>query len=169
MNVKQVKVKDYFDILVSNQYVLQNPNSFSDFPRGSLEGFVSLNQCYISQKAECKFARDDVGSDSRTIEDVYRGSSYVQGIVEGGEMIRRISDGSSSFLYHSLHIKLLHILSTEGSFYRIYERNRNRWFPLVGIFRGLSKIFKKIILKFEREFRRLNFFILQSSWFRREL
>ena len=71
-----MKVKDYFDVLVSNRHVLQCLICFLDFSRQSLEGFVGLNQQLISQMAKCAFARDDVSADSGTIEDVYLGSLY---------------------------------------------------------------------------------------------
>jgi len=51
----------------------------------------------------------------------------------------------------------------EGNFYRVCGSNRNRWFPLAEIIRGVSEVFKKIILKFERGFQRLNFFFLWNS------
>ena len=71
-----MKVKDYFDVLMSNRHVLQCPICFLDFSGGSLEGFVGLNQWLISQMAKCTFARDDVGSDSGTIKGIYLGSFY---------------------------------------------------------------------------------------------
>jgi len=71
-----MKVKDYFDVLMSNRHVLQCPICFLDFSRGSLEGFVGLNQWLISQMAKCAFARDDVSPDRGTIEGVYLDSFY---------------------------------------------------------------------------------------------
>ena len=76
LDVEHMKVEDYFDVLVSNRHVLQSPICFQDFTRGSLEGFVSLNQWLISQMAKCAFARDDVSPDRWTIEGVYLGSFY---------------------------------------------------------------------------------------------
>ena len=99
-----MKVKDYFDVLVSNRHILQSPICFQDFSRGSLECFVGLNQWLISKMANCAFARDDVGSDSGTIEGVYQGS-------EGGELIRSASDDSSIFLNRSLLIMVVDFLT----------------------------------------------------------
>jgi hypothetical protein len=76
LDVEHMKVKDYFDIVVFNRHILQSPICFQDFSRGSLEGFVGLNQRLISQMAKCAFARDDVCPDSGTIEGVYLGSFY---------------------------------------------------------------------------------------------
>ena len=47
--------------------------------------------------AKCAFARDDVSSDSGTIEGVYLDSLYGARI-ERGELIRSTSDDSSIFL-----------------------------------------------------------------------
>ena len=58
--------------------------------------------------------------------------------------------------------QLLNIFRTEDSFYRVCGSNKDRRFPLVEIIWGFSEIFKKIILKFEREFRRLNSFFSRS-------
>ena len=71
-----MKVEDYFNVLVSNRHILQSPICFQDFSKGSLEGFVGLNQRLISQIANCAFARDDVSADSGTIEGVYLGYPY---------------------------------------------------------------------------------------------
>ena len=76
LDVEHMKVEDYFDVLVSNRHILQSPICFQDFSKGSLEGFVGLNQRLISQMAKCAFARDDVSADSGTIEGVYLGSLY---------------------------------------------------------------------------------------------
>jgi len=76
LDIEDVKVKDYIDGFVLNRYVLQNPTSFKDFSRRSPEGFVGTKQWHISSKVECTFLRDNIGSDSGTIEGVYRGSSY---------------------------------------------------------------------------------------------
>ena len=54
--------------------------------------------------ANCAFARDDVGSDSGTIEGVYQGS-------EGGELIRSASDDSSIFLNRLLLIMVVDFLT----------------------------------------------------------
>jgi len=51
----------------------------------------------------------------------------------------------------------------EGTFYRVYGSNENQRFPLAEIIRGVSEVFKKIILEFERVFQRLNFFFLRNS------
>ena len=53
LDVEHMKGKDYFDVLVFNRHVLQSPICFQDFSRGSLEGFVGLNQWLISQMAKC--------------------------------------------------------------------------------------------------------------------
>ena len=87
----------------------------------------------------------------------------VQGIVEVGELIWRISGDNSSYLDHLLFIMAVNFLTFslwKNSFYRVCRSNVNRWLPLAEIIRGVSDIFKKIILEFEREFRRLNFFSL---------
>ena len=76
LDVEHMKVEDYFNVLVSNRHVLQSPICFQDFSKGSLEGFIGLNQWLISQMAKCAFARDDVSADSGTIERVYLGSLY---------------------------------------------------------------------------------------------
>ena len=66
-----MKVKDYFDVLVSNRHILQSPICFQDFSGGSLEGLVGLNQRLISQMEKYSFAWDDVSPDSGTVEGVY--------------------------------------------------------------------------------------------------
>jgi hypothetical protein len=76
LDVEHMKVKDYFDVLVSNRHILHSPICFQDFSRRSLEGFVGLNQRLISQMAKCAFARDDVSPDNVTIEGVYLCSYY---------------------------------------------------------------------------------------------
>ena len=48
LDVEDMEVNDYFDVFVSNKHVLQNPICFQDLSRGGLEGFVGLDQRYIS-------------------------------------------------------------------------------------------------------------------------
>ena len=105
-----MKVEDYFDVLVSNRHVLQSPICFQDFSKGSLEGFVGLNQRLISQMAKCAFARDDVSADSGTIEGVYLDSLFGARI-ERGELIRSTSDDSSIFLNCLLLIVVVDFLT----------------------------------------------------------
>jgi len=54
----------------------------------------------------------------------------------------------------------------EYGFYRIRGGDGNRRLPCARIVRGVSEVFKKIILELERKLRRLNFF-LWSLWFRK--
>ena len=140
------------------------------FSRGSLEVFVGLYQRLISQELKSTFARDDVGSDSGTVEDVYRGSYY--GTRNGW---RRGVDPKN--FWRQLRLPwpftghdgcyLLHVFPKVCSFYRIRGRDGNRRLPCAEIVWGVSKIFEKIILELERELQRLNFFFLWSLWFRK--
>jgi hypothetical protein len=79
LDIEDMKIKDRFDIFMSNRHVLQNCNSFRNFSGGSLEGFIGMNQWLVSQKVERAFTGDDIGSNGGAIEDVYQGSSYGAG------------------------------------------------------------------------------------------
>jgi len=141
---------------MSNRRVLQCLNPFQVFSRGNLEGFVGLNQRRVPQKVECAFAWDDVGSDSRTIEDVYLVFPY--GAKNGW---RRRANPKNFWWQPQLSWpvtahngrQLLNIFPTESSFYRVCRSNGNRQLPLAKIIRGVSDIFKMIILEFEDSFR----------------
>ena len=68
----------------------------------------------------------------------------VQGMVDGGELIRRTSGDSSVSLDHSPAMMVV-------TFLTFSLRNVASIGSVEGIVQGVSKVFKKIILELERE------------------
>ena len=94
----------------------------------------------------------------------------VQGIVEVGEPIWRISGDNSSYLDHLLFIMAVNFLTFslwKAASIGFCDSNENQLFPLEEIIWDVFKIFKKIILELERELQRLNIFFLRNLCFGR--